>query len=52
MLTGRSCTHLEDIEQNVLLTDSVSKRHSECGIRIGALIIKNEAVKNTVMKFC
>ena len=30
--------HLEGIEQNTVLIDSVSKRYSECGIRIGALI--------------
>ena len=47
-----SAMHLEGIEQNVVLIDSVSKRYSECGIRIGALITKNEAVRNTVMKFC
>ena len=44
--------HLEGIEQNVILIDSVSKRYSECGIRIGALITKNENVRKTVMKFC
>ena len=47
-----SAMHLEGIEQNVVLVDSVSKRYSECGIRIGALITKNEAVRKTVMKFC
>lgn len=47
-----SAMHLEGIEQNVVLIDSVSKRYSECGIRIGALITKNERVRNTVMKFC
>ena len=47
-----SAMHLEGIEQNVVLIDSVSKRYSECGIRIGALITKNEAVRRTVMKFC
>ncbi|MBQ0088437.1 MAG: aminotransferase class I/II-fold pyridoxal phosphate-dependent enzyme, partial [Prevotellaceae bacterium] len=47
-----SAMHLEGIEQNVVLIDSVSKRYSECGIRIGALITKNEAIRNTVMKFC
>lgn len=44
--------HLNGIEQNVVLIDSVSKRYSECGIRIGALITKNENVRKTVMKFC
>lgn len=47
-----SACHLEGIEQNVVLIDSVSKRYSECGIRIGALITKNEKVKEAVMKFC
>lgn len=47
-----SAMHLVGIEQNVVLIDSVSKRYSECGIRIGALITKNEAVRKTVMKFC
>ena len=44
--------HLEGIEQNVVLIDSVSKRYSECGVRVGALITKNEQVRQTVMKFC
>lgn len=47
-----SACHLEGIENNVVLIDSVSKRYSECGIRIGALITKNEEVRNAVMKFC
>jgi aspartate aminotransferase len=47
-----SACHLEGIENNVVLIDSVSKRYSECGIRIGALITKNEEVRKAVMKFC
>ena len=47
-----SACHLEGIEQNVVLIDSVSKRYSECGIRIGALITKNKEVRTAVMKFC
>jgi aspartate aminotransferase len=47
-----SAFHLKGIEQNVVLVDSVSKRYSECGIRIGALITKNEQVRQDVMKFC
>ena len=47
-----SACHLEGIEQNVILIDSVSKRYSECGIRIGALITKNVEVRKAVMKFC
>ena len=37
---------------NHTLIDSVSKRYSECGIRIGALITKNAEVRKAVMKFC
>ena len=47
-----SAMHLEGIEENVILIDSVSKRYSECGIRIGALITRNAAVRAVVMKFC
>ncbi len=47
-----SACHLEGIEQNVVLIDSVSKRYSECGIRIGALITKNKTLRQAVMKFC
>lgn len=47
-----SACHLEGIEQNVVLIDSVSKRYSECGIRIGALITKNPEIRQAVMKFC
>ena len=47
-----SACHLDGIEDNVVLIDSVSKRYSECGIRIGALVTKNRAVREAVMKFC
>lgn len=47
-----SAFHLKGIEENVVLFDSVSKRYSECGIRIGALVCKNKEVKESVMKFC
>ncbi|MCQ2351371.1 MAG: pyridoxal phosphate-dependent aminotransferase [Paludibacteraceae bacterium] len=47
-----SAFHLNGIEDNVILFDSVSKRYSECGIRVGALVTKNKAVKESVMKFC
>jgi aspartate aminotransferase len=47
-----SACHLEGIENNVVLIDSVSKRYSECGIRIGTLITKNKQLRDTVMKFC
>ena len=47
-----SACHLDGIEDNVVLIDSVSKRYSECGIRIGALVTKNKEVRDAVMKFC
>ncbi len=46
-----SALHLEGIEQNVVLIDSVSKRYSECGIRIGAFITRNMELRNAVLKF-
>ena len=47
-----SAFHLKGIEDNVVLIDSVSKRYSECGIRIGALLTKHKELKKNVMKFC
>ena len=47
-----SACHLAGIEENVVLIDSVSKRYSECGIRIGALVTKNAKLREAVMKFC
>lgn len=46
-----SAMNLEGIENNVILLDSVSKRYSECGVRIGALITKNKEVISTALKF-
>jgi aspartate aminotransferase len=42
---------MEGVEKNVILIDSVSKRYSECGIRIGALVTKNKEVISTALKF-
>ena len=47
-----SAMHLQGIEDNVVLFDSVSKRYSECGIRIGCLCTRNRKVHEAVMKFC
>lgn len=47
-----SAFHLDGISENVVLIDSVSKRYSECGIRIGCLCTKNRSVHDAVMKFC
>ena len=40
------------IPEHVILVDSVSKRYSECGIRIGMLVTHNRMVYDTVMKYC
>ncbi|NLA48777.1 MAG: aminotransferase class I/II-fold pyridoxal phosphate-dependent enzyme, partial [Bacteroidales bacterium] len=46
-----SAMNLRGIEENVILIDSVSKRYSECGIRIGVLISRNREVMSTVLKY-
>jgi aspartate aminotransferase len=46
-----SAMHLEGVDYNVILLDSVSKRYSECGVRIGALISKNRDVLSSALKF-
>ncbi len=46
-----SVMHLEGIQENTVLVDSVSKRYSMCGARIGAVVTHNKEVLNTVMKF-
>ncbi len=45
-----SAFHLEGLEQNVILIDSVSKRYSECGIRIGMIVTHNKEVIECAMK--
>ncbi|MDD6854482.1 pyridoxal phosphate-dependent aminotransferase [Prevotella sp.] len=47
-----SVLNLEGLEDNAVLIDSVSKRYSECGIRVGALITRNPEIRQAVMKFC
>lgn len=47
-----SAFHLEGIEDRVVLIDSVSKRYSECGIRIGAIITRHKELRDSIMKFC
>lgn len=46
-----SAMHLDGMGQHVILLDTISKRYSACGARIGALVTKNEAVYNAAMKF-
>lgn len=49
--THFSVMNLEGLENNVVLMDSVSKRYSMCGVRIGALISRNKELMATAMKF-
>ena len=46
-----SMMQIEGLEQNTILVDSTSKRYSECGIRVGFVITKNQEVLDTLMKF-
>ena len=46
-----SAMHLQGLDLNVLLMDTISKRYSACGARIGALVTKNKAVYDAAMKF-
>lgn len=48
---SKSALQLEGIDDHVLLFDTISKRYSACGGRIGALVTKNQGVLNAVMKF-
>ena len=49
--THQSAMKLLGVEQNVVLMDTISKRYSACGGRIGAFVTKNARVLETVMKF-
>ena len=46
-----SAMHLAGIEDNVIMVDSVSKRYSACGVRVGCIVSKNKEVISTAMKF-
>lgn len=46
-----SAMYLNGCEKNIIMIDSVSKRYSECGVRIGCMVSKNEEVINTALKF-
>ena len=46
-----SVLNLTGVDNNVVMLDSVSKRYSECGVRIGALITRNKDIINTALKF-
>lgn len=46
-----SALHLKGIDDHIILIDTISKRYSACGARVGTLVTKNKTVYNTVMKF-
>jgi aspartate aminotransferase len=46
-----SAMQLTDAEENVVMMDTISKRYSACGARIGALVTRNKKVTETVLKF-
>ena len=46
-----SVMHLENLSEHAILIDSMSKRYSMCGARIGCLITKNREVKHAALKF-
>jgi aspartate aminotransferase len=46
-----SAMHLQGMEENVVLMDTISKRYSACGARIGAFVTKNKSVYDAAMKF-
>ena len=50
-LKHESVMHLEGLEEHIVMIDSVSKRYSACGVRIGNLVTKNKAVLATALKF-
>jgi len=47
----KSVMHLKGLEEHAVMFDSVSKRFSECGVRIGALVSKNKDIISTALKF-
>jgi aspartate aminotransferase len=49
--THYSAMHLTDVDEHIILMDTISKRYSACGARIGALVTKNKNVLAAVMKF-
>jgi len=46
-----SVLNLDGLEQHAIMVDSVSKRYSECGVRIGALVTRNEKIIQSALKY-
>ncbi len=49
-LTHTSCLALDGLQQNVVIVDSISKRFSACGARIGCVISRNDALMSILLK--
>lgn len=49
--TATSALHLQGADEHIVLMDTISKRYSACGARMGALVTKNQQVLDSVMKF-
>jgi aspartate aminotransferase len=47
-----SAMNLDGVDEHVVMVDSMSKRFSACGIRVGALVSRNKDVISTALKFC
>jgi len=50
-LKHESVMHLKGLEQHIIMIDSVSKRYSACGVRVGNLVTKNKEILATALKF-
>ncbi|WP_248723712.1 pyridoxal phosphate-dependent aminotransferase [Seonamhaeicola sp. ML3] len=46
-----SILELEGLDEHTIMIDSVSKRYSMCGARVGCLVTRNETIRHTVLKF-
>lgn len=47
-----SILNLKGIDQHTVVIDSTSKRYSACGLRLGNIVTRNQALRNTIIKFC
>jgi len=47
-----SFAHLDEISDRIIITDSISKRYSACGARIGSIASKNKELMNQILKLC
>lgn len=45
-------SHFRDIDENLVIVDSVSKRFSACGARVGCVVTRNRELQQAILKFC